>query len=416
MKVLWFEVTEPSVFNTNGIPIGGWQDSLQQIVSSGTDLELCIAFMSNDTNEERIINGVIYKPIFAKLSFIERYFKKYWDVYVEKLLPAAKNIINDFKPDIIHIFGTEWPFGQIAKHTDIPIVIHIQGSIIPYNNALYPPNYSLRDSIRQCGINPIKHLGLWKLIHNTKNREKWENDSWKNVSCYMGRTEWDKSLSNIMHPGRKYFHVEEALRTVFTNGGNRWKGITNKNIKLISTGCGSFWKGPDMMLKVARILKNHGVNFEWDIVGDMPVDLRRIVERKEKTKFKDCNINITGWIKPDKLVEKLETASIYIHTAYIENSPNSICEAQYLGVPIISTNVGGISTLVRNHVDGILVPANDPWQMAEAIIELFRNKELMQEYSTNSQNIAKSRHNPTNILSQLMNCYNTIIMEHEKVS
>ncbi len=416
MRVLWFEVTEPSVYSSSGKPIGGWQDALQNIISVVPELELCIAFMSESSNEEKRIDGVVYKPILAKFSFIEKCFKKHWDVFVEKMLPSAIKIINDFNPDIIHVFGTEWPFGQIAKYTKIPVVIHIQGAIVPYNNAQYPPNYSVFDRIRQCGINPIKLFALWKSVRNSKNWGKWELDTWRSVSYYMGRTAWDNALSSIMHPGRRYYHVDEGLRPIFLDEKIKWKGECNSKIKLISTGCSTFWKGPDMMLKVAKILKQTGVDFEWNVAGKMSNDVQKIVERKEKTKFADCNINILGFVQPDKLVGRLASSTLYIHTAYIENSPNSICEAQCLGVPIVSTNVGGISTLVRNGIDGILVPANDPWQMANAILELAADNTRMKEYSDNSQSFALQRHAPKNILLQLMNCYNAIIEDNDKIS
>ena len=147
MKVLWFEVTEPSRYKANGAPIGGWQDSLESIVRLHTDIELYVAFMSSKYTDVKVIEGVTYLPIYVKYSYFDSHFRKHWDIYVEKMLPAAKMIVQRCKPDIIQIFGTEWPFGQIAKYTTIPVVIHIQGAIIPYNNALYPPGYSIFDRI-----------------------------------------------------------------------------------------------------------------------------------------------------------------------------------------------------------------------------------------------------------------------------
>ena len=75
-------------------------------------------------------------------------------------------------------------------------------------------------------------------------------------------------------------------------------------------------------------------------------------------------------------------STMYVHTAYIENSPNSICEAQIIGMPIISTMVGGIATLVRNGIDGDLLPANDPWLLANAIVELSKDKDRMKSRET----------------------------------
>lgn len=67
----------------------------------------------------------------------------------------------------------------------------------------------------------------------------------------------------------------------------------------------------------------------------------------------------------DKLVELLLESDLYVHTAYIDNSPNAICEAQYLGMPIIATYVGGVPSLIEQGKDGVLIPANDPFMLAE---------------------------------------------------
>lgn len=409
MRVLWFEVTEPSRYKATGIPIGGWQDSLESIVRKHADIELYVAFMSSKYTEVKVIEGVTYLPIYAKYSFFENHFRKHWDVYVEKMLPAAKMLVQKYNPDIIHVFGTEWPFGQISKYTQIPVVIHIQGAIIPYNNALYPPGYSIFDRIRQCGISLRKMYNLYRTVTDEQNWADWEKDTWMNVSNYMGRTEWDKSLSAVLHPGRTYYHVDEALRPDFLGCKKVWRGGDSTKIKLLSTGCSSFWKGPDMMLKVARILKEAGVDFEWMVAGKMPREIIKMVERKERTTYKDNNIKFLGFVNSEALSDLLCSVSMYVHTAYIENSPNSICEAQCLGVPIVSTNVGGVSTLIRNGIDGVLVPANDPWQMANAIVELYRDGARQVFFSKNGREKALDRHNPKNILSQLMDCYKKVI-------
>ena len=108
----------------------------------------------------------------------------------------------------------------------------------------------------------------------------------------------------------------------------------------------------------------------------------------------------------------LSNATIYVHTAYIENSPNAICEAQYIGLPIVSTNVGGIASLVKDGVEGVLVPANDPWQMANEIVELANDDFRMKLYSENNRKHAHLRHDEQNILKQLLECYQNVLGEN----
>ncbi len=409
MKVLWFEVTQPSGYNNSGIVAGGWQDSLESIVRTETSVELCIAFVTDQHLEIKVVDGVKYIPILCQYGRVERNFYPKWDIYVKKVLPQSLQIVKECKPDLIHIFGTEWPFGQIAKCVKVPVVIHIQGAIIPYNNALYPPGYSIKDRINASKLNPLHRFRLLKEERDSKNWASWERSTWGLVCNYMGRTDWDYALSHILHPGCRYFHVEEALRTPFISGKKHWCPPQDNKIRLLTTGLSTFWKGPDMLLKTAHILSERGVDFEWLVAGNISDELRMVVEKHEGLSLEDNHVKILGFVGPDELSDILCHSTMMVHTAYIENSPNSICEAQCLGVPVISTNVGGISTLVRNGIDGILVPANDPWQMAYKIVTLSNDKDRMKKMSDETMQHSLSRHNPKNIIKQLLNCYSALI-------
>lgn len=412
MRLLWFEVTTPSGYINERMPIAGWQDALERIVLTIPNIELIIAFVSEKYSEPKVSDCVTYVPIWLKRKLHERIFNAHWDLYVKKVLPVARQIVEEYHPDLIQIFGVEWPLGQIALYTSIPVVVHIQGAMLPYVNAEYPPGYSYWDALLRNWRKPMKLLWLWNNKQSRNNSVHWERKTWTLVDNYMGRTQWDYSLSRVMHPGRRYFHVEEALRPIFLSTGLRWILSQNGRLRLVTIGCGSFWKGPDMILKVAQVLTSLGVDFEWNVVGKMRDDVKWLVESKEEMKFEDYHVNILGIKQPEELVELLCSSTMYVHTAYIENSPNSICEAQCLGVPIVSTNVGGISSLVRNDVDGILVAANDPWQMADAIIELSSDNERMLRYSENTRQFARIRHDEENIKKQLLNCYYSLLSNH----
>lgn len=410
MRVLWFEVSIPARYLNTRTVIAGWQDALEDAVKQYAEVELYIAFESAMECITKKIEGVTYIPIHTEYSFTEKIKRNFsWFTYAEKLIKVCISIVEEVKPDVIHVFGNEWPFGLIAEYTDIPVVIHIQGSIIPYNNAMYPPGYNVDSLIRSAGFNLREQYRVLKKRFKDKSRLKMEEHVWKAVSHYMGRTAWDRALVNILHPNATYHHVDEALRPDFIKTTKRWLlKIHEGKIRLVTIGCSTFWKGVDMMLKTANILKTTGIDFEWNVAGNMNNQLKKTIEHKEGMTFVDNNIRILGFVSPKELIDLLCDSSMYVHTAYIENSPNSICEAQYLGVPVISTMVGGISTLVHNGSDGMLLPANDPWQMANAIIELSQDTGRMQKYSSNGEVIAKERHSPQKIVGQLMSCYNDL--------
>lgn len=409
MRILWFEISVPARYKDVKAPIAGWQDSLEEIVLNGSNVELAIAFEGAVGMKNKTIDKISYYPLCPSYSFLEKRRAKY-DYFANayKIIPLALNVIETVKPDVIHIFGSEWCFGLVAKHTKVPVVIHLQGCIASYNNALYPPMYSFSDLICRAGFNLRKQYNLYKDWHKAHTRQVMEADIFKYVSNYMGRTEWDKNLVNLFHPGANYYYCSEALRPAFIASAKDWQPTNNKQIRLITTGCSSFWKGMDTVLRTAHILKERGVSFEWIVVGNMGW-IKKVIEYKENLKFEEVNIQILGFIDANKLIELLLSADMYIHTAYIDNSPNSICEAQYLGLPIIATYVGGIPSLLENGKEGLLLPANAPYTMAANIIKLSTDVNRQLEFSKATKEKARKRHNPQNILWDLMACYQDIL-------
>lgn len=410
MKVLWFEISTPSRYKHTGKVTLGWQDALENIVLNSKDIQLYIAFESTTDSEVKVIDGITYIPMLTHYSFLEKKIGNHtWKINENKVIAAGRKVIEQYQPDVIHVFGCEWPYGLLAQYTDIPLVLHIQGSIIPYTNALYPPRYNGFTFVKAAGLNLRKDWHRLCSYHSVKSRLDLEKRVWKTVRHFMGRTSWDKALVNMLTKDATYHHVEEALRPAFMNTQKRWQLPKDGKLRLLSTGCSSFWKGIDVMLKTAHVLVEAGIDFEWNVAGSMGDELREIVEMKEGLKYADNHVNILGFCSPEQLIDLMCQSTMYVHTAYIENSPNSICEAQLLGMPIVSTMVGGIATLVRNGIDGELLPANDPWQIANAIVELAKDEGRMKMYSENSHQHAMERHNPENILNQLLTCYNDLV-------
>ena len=410
MKVLWFENTEPSGYNQSSTIVNGWQDALETIVTQCKEIEFYIAFASQKHTKPQKNESVTYIPIYTPYSFLDKIKRSIsWDIEAKKIITGAQKIIHDVAPDIIHVFGTEWPFGLISQYTDIPVVIHIQGCYNEIVKYQYPYNYSFTDELYEKRLHPIQFVE--KLFHPNlnKSRQIIENKIWQINKFYMGRTEWDNQLSEKLHPGREYYHVDEALRKAFIHTSQHWQFNDNNKTTLFSTGCSSFWKGPNLLLRTAAILKKRNFKFDWLVAGEMPTDLKKIIERKEKKSFEENSIHFLGWQTPNQLCKLLASSSLYIHNSYIENSPNSICEAQYIGIPVISTNVGGIPSLIESKKTGILIPPDAPEQMAQAIIDSAHNKELLSYISNESQKKAEHRHNEKNILNQLLNCYKTIL-------
>ena len=322
---------------------------------------------------------------------------------------VAVPILHDFKPDIIQIFGSENEFGDICSHTDIPVVIHMQGCLPPYHNALFPVGMNKFDFLIGRGLTLRRRFMGWRSEPSFRRRAEHEINTIRSCKFFMGRTDWDKALVSLFNPDAKYFHCEEALRDSFLNMDKHWVPSSQDKIKIISVISNPWYKGVDLILKTAKLLKQFTkLDFEWNVFGVSDI---RFYEYKYGIVAKNVNVNIRGSVGKEVLVNELCNSSVYVHPSYIDNSPNSVCEAQLIGIPVLATNVGGIPTLVKDGETGFLFPANDPYMLANLIKMVVNDRALSVKLCASEISVAKARHNPDSIKTTLLNVYNYILNE-----
>lgn len=101
-------------------------------------------------------------------------------------------------------------------------------------------------------------------------------------------------------------------------------------------------------------------------------------------------VTFTGLLSRDAWIEQSKTCDIFINTSKFDNLPVSIIEAMALGLPVVSTAVGGIPYLIKNNHNGLTVTPSNPHEMARAIKIIATNKELANTLSTNGLATAQS--------------------------
>jgi len=110
-------------------------------------------------------------------------------------------------------------------------------------------------------------------------------------------------------------------------------------------------------------------------------------------------LQFTGPIARDQVSDYLQQADIFINTTDFDNTPVSVIEAMACGLCVVSTNVGGVSHLIDNGIDGLLVPPGDEEAMAAAVRKIAGNPEFAQRLSRNARAKAE-RFDWTHVLPQ----------------
>lgn len=224
------------------------------------------------------------------------------------------------------------------------------------------------------------------------------------VPHVIGRTDWDRHAVEILAPQAQYHYGGEILRPEFYAPAER---TLSSKTTITTTISNPTYKGFDLLLKTANILKNEiGLDFTWNVYGNIDP---RLAEHLTGIKHKEVNVNLKGVATAQELREALLSSTLYCHTSYIENSPNSIAEAQILGIPVVATNVGGTASMVKDGETGFLFPSTDPYMAAYCIKIMATDVKLNISIGNYANETALRRHNKKIIIEQLLNLYNSII-------
>lgn len=393
---------------------GGWVASVQKELMKTNDITLAIAFCKDGEPQKVIQNGVTYYPVpnhtkskkdkiidLWKINDVTR-DEILWPYYEEKF----RNIIEDFKPDVIHIFGSELYQNLAALVTDgIPTILHIQGILSECIFNLLPPSvskwqYYMSGKGLKGKYHNYQYLAYW---HRSVHREK---AILKAVPHVIGRTDWDRQALAVLNPKAEYHYGGEILRDVFYEDKKR---VLPSKVVISTTISAPLYKGYDVILKVANILKNEiGMDFEWNVYGNVQPEF---MEKHTGLKHENLNVNLKGVATAEQLRDALVNSTLYFHSSYIENSPNSVGEAQLVGIPVVASRVGGTDSMVEHGKTGFLYPVTDPYMAAYYIKRLVENQEENISMGKAAREVALVRHDKQAIVEGLLKIYDDIVIK-----
>jgi glycosyltransferase involved in cell wall biosynthesis len=441
LRVLWFANT-PGLSAKNvrvGVPVGGagWIASLQSAVEEKTDCQLGFVFYSEETLEPFEYQKTWYFPV-VKLGknkrerMMNRITRR---TEYDENVPNFLRAIELFKPDIIHVHGTEYPFGLITRHiTRIPIVVSIQGNLTVYNKKYFA-------GLNMPGLLRRLRSGypFFKSDHQIwQKRVAIEQEILRKTEYVFGRTDWDRRICLALAPGAAYFHVDEVIRPRFydlAREGTAGEGVIGERVAgeqgireraaqegvggerapiFFTTSSPSFYKGFETVIETARILKDNGMSFTWLVAGLKEGDalVKLIREETEAADLGVLQIRLVGILSEEELAGHLSTADVYVQVSHIENSPNSLCEAMLAGMPIVASFAGGTGSLLRDGEQGVLVQDGDPYALAGAMEEMVKYPERYGLMAAEARRVALRRHDPEAIVAGMLDRYVEIIEKH----
>jgi len=374
MKVLWItNIMMPPLAKAKALPvpaIGGWMYSSLKRLFTQNDIEMAVATVYNGKlYDTSCIDNIKYYLIPLDGKKAVEYnpgIEAYWH-----------RIHDEFHPDVVHIHGSEYPHGLAYINACGPsgVVVSIQGLISVYTR-YYASCIAFSDSKKTTFRDKIRRDGILRGQKSFEKRGRFEIELLSHVNHIIGRTEWDKAHAWAINPKAQYHHCGETLRDSFYN--HRWVYEKCEPHSIFVSQASYPIKGVHMLFEALPLILHHYPDTKvyvagydstvapWWRIGSYGKYLKKMIARRGISE----HIEFTGMLDEKAMCDRYLKSNLFVCCSAIENSPNSLGEAQLLGMPYVASFVGGVPEIAGMNAD-VLYRFEETEMLAKKICDIF---------------------------------------------
>jgi colanic acid/amylovoran biosynthesis glycosyltransferase len=158
----------------------------------------------------------------------------------------------------------------------------------------------------------------------------------------------------------------------------------NDIYKVIMVGSLTWVKGYEYALSAIRQLIELGVPVSLGIIGDGPEKNR--VQYTIEDLGLNAHVQLVGKCSPAQIRSRLQAADVFLLSSLSEGISNAALEAMACGLPVVTTDCGGMREAVTDGVEGLIVPVRDPASIEKALMNLWEHPEKRKQMGSAARN------------------------------
>lgn len=426
-KIMWVcNIMLPDIAKAFSLPYSnreGWLSGIfQKVQEEEVPFALSVCFPVTNAQKEQLpaelFKGGITVGKVHCYGFSEDL--SHPECYDAALETRFADIFSQNKPDVLHLFGTEFPhtlaaakaFGKPEK-----TLIGIQGlcgEIAKVYLEGLPENVvhraTFRDVLRQDSLKQQKR--------KFEKRGIYEAEAIRLAGFITGRTAFDRNGTYAINSKAQYFSMNETMRSGFYEGQWNAEGCERHSLFL---GQGDYpLKGFHVVLQAMPEILQKFPDTKLYVAGNNVTAHAGLKDRLKLSSYGKYLLSLIGQyhleeqvillgnLPADRMKEQFLKSHVFVCASILENSPNTIGEAMLLGVPVVASRVGGIPDMITDGADGLLFSAGAEQELADAVISLFADDALAMRLSAAAGARARIVHDPKTNYERLLTIYGEI--------
>lgn len=426
MKVLWVcNIMPPIIGQYLGKECSvkeGWISGiLARLAKEKEEIELgiCYPVAEQAEKEKKVIQLGNNKNI-ACYGYMENTVcpENYGGEFLENRM---KYIIDDFRPEVLHIFGTEYGHSlAAARAMNNPgkTLIGLQG-VISECAKEYMADLPIEVQSQVSFRDWLKKDSMKQQQEKFFIRGEREKEVLKLCGHVTGRTKFDKNAAKAINPNAKYHHMNETMRGEFYEG--KWARENCKEHSIFFSQADYPLKGFHYLLQALKEVKKQYPDVTVNVAGNSLVNYKTLKDKIKISAYgkylrklvKDLQmedkITFLGRLSADEMKQQYLNCHTFVCASSLENSPNSVGEAMLLGVPVVASNTGGIPSMVVREKEGLLFEKGNITELAKSIMRTWEEDAKVDVMNENAIVRARKTHDADENYRTLLEIYRDII-------
>lgn len=344
-------------------------------------------------------------------------------ISLEDLPTGTENLtrlIRETDPDLVHIHGTEYPHSYAAllaaRNLGVPVVVSIQGLIGEIAKS-YLDGVPARVAQQQTLRDRLRWGSLMHQSAEYARRGEIEKRSLAGAVAIIGRTAWDRSFATEHAKGVPYWHINESLRDSFYAAPRI--DIHDREKTILMPSPSTPIKGFHLVVDALAQLLEQDLDLSVRILGGIAWRRPSLKQRMRETAYQrhirgvatsrgiTGRLTSLGSLNETHMREEMDRAGILLLPSVLENSPNTVGEAMMSGLPVVATKRGGVSSIIADGSEGLLVEPSDTSSVVEAVRALLYDPEASAHRAVRARKRAESTHDRRANTDRLVGLYST---------
>lgn len=303
-------------------------------------------------------------------------------------LNEIRSVIAAEEPDLVQFWGTEYPFGfAVSKCLDgLPSVIFIQGLLCEIAR-YYEAGMTARELRGACSLRDVVKLDwIMRQKRRYERSSRLEREMIAQSGHVISENDWVDAHCRAIRPDVATHQCELSIRSEFSD--YRWHGADGNHRFIMCNASGYPIKGLHMLLKALPSVLRRYPDVELVVPGrSLMADgslvcwgrrsgYARYIQRLVASLDLEGHLRFVGHLEPDAMGDWMSRSSVFVVPSAIENQSSSLKEAMTVGVPCVSSYVGGIPDYLSHGVNGLLYRFEDHEMLSERICAILGDSAL----------------------------------------